>query len=45
VSLGGSLYRRAMTALVEAASALREGDLSAASGGISIDEVAELLPG
>jgi 2-methylisocitrate lyase-like PEP mutase family enzyme len=44
VSLGGALYRRAMSALLESAGALREGDLTAGGGGVSMDEIARLLP-
>jgi 2-methylisocitrate lyase-like PEP mutase family enzyme len=44
VSLGGALYRRAMSTVVESAAALRAGDLSAAVGGVSVDEIAVLLP-
>lgn len=45
VSVGGALYRVAMSALVKAAAALRTGDLSAATGAIPGGEIAELLPG
>lgn len=44
VSLGGALYRRALTALAETARRLRTGDLAAGTGGLSIDEIARLLP-
>jgi 2-methylisocitrate lyase-like PEP mutase family enzyme len=44
VSVGGALYRRAMTSLVETARALRDGDLSVFSGAISGSEIAGLLP-
>ena len=44
VSVGGALYRRAMTALVEGASALRDGDLRAVTGLIAGSEIAALLP-
>ncbi len=44
ISLGGALYRHAMTALVEASRTLRDGDLSAVEGAISGGEIAALLP-
>lgn len=44
VSLGGALYRCAMTALVDVARALRDGDLHAAARGIPGAEIAALLP-
>ena len=44
VSLGGALYRRAMLGLVEAATALRDGDLAAGSRGVPMSEIASLLP-
>ena len=44
VSVGGALYRRAMTSLVETARALRDGDLTVFSGAISGSEIAGLLP-
>jgi 2-methylisocitrate lyase-like PEP mutase family enzyme len=44
VSLGGALYRRAMSTLVAAASALKEGELRAGLGGIPIDELMAALP-
>ncbi|HEY2473311.1 MAG TPA: isocitrate lyase/phosphoenolpyruvate mutase family protein [Candidatus Cybelea sp.] len=44
VSVGGALYRRAMTALNETALALRDGDLSAATGAIGGSEIAGMLP-
>ena len=45
VSLGGALYRRAMAALVEAAKALRAGNIPAAvAGAVPGDELAALLP-
>ncbi len=44
VSVGGALYRRAMSALVEAATALRAGDLSAAMGGVSFGEISAMFP-
>ena len=43
VSLGGALYRRAMLGLVEAATALRDGDLAAGSRGVPMSEIAGLL--
>lgn len=44
VSVGGALYRVAMSALVEAASALCAGDLSSVTGAIAGSEIAALLP-
>ena len=44
VSVGGALYRIAMTALVRTARALHDGDLGAVSGAITGREIAELLP-
>lgn len=44
VSLGSALYRRAMTALVEIAEALRSGDLSEAAHALPSAEIAALLP-
>ncbi len=44
VSVGGALYRVAMSALVEAAQALHHGDLRAATGAIGGSEIAALLP-
>jgi 2-methylisocitrate lyase-like PEP mutase family enzyme len=44
VSVGGALYRCAMTALDGAARALRSGDLATAMRGIPGDEIAALLP-
>ena len=45
VSLGGSLYRRAMAGLVESATALARGDIAAAVKGVPSTEIARLLPG
>lgn len=45
VSLGGSLYRRSMAALVDAASALARGDIASAAKGVPSNEIAALLPG
>jgi len=45
VSLGGALYRRAMTALVEAAAPLHDGDFSAVRGLIAGSEIGALLAG
>ena len=46
VSVGGSLYRRAMASLVDAANALGRGDIaSAVKGGVASNEIAALLPG
>jgi 2-methylisocitrate lyase-like PEP mutase family enzyme len=44
VSLGGTLYGRAMAALVEAAEALRIGDLPKAARGARMGEIGGLLP-
>lgn len=44
VSVGGALYLRAMTALVEAATSLRNGDFSTVTGQIAGDEIGALLP-
>jgi 2-methylisocitrate lyase-like PEP mutase family enzyme len=45
ISLGGALYRRAMGGLVEAAEAMRAGDLPAAlRGAVPGTELVELLP-
>jgi len=44
VSVGGALYRSAMTSLVETARALRDGDLCIFSGVISGSEISGLLP-
>ncbi|HEX6308278.1 MAG TPA: isocitrate lyase/phosphoenolpyruvate mutase family protein [Longimicrobiales bacterium] len=43
VSVGGALYRRTMTHLVDVAAALRAGDLAAVTGGIPGSEIARLL--
>jgi 2-methylisocitrate lyase-like PEP mutase family enzyme len=44
VSLGGALYRMAMSSLVRTAQTLRAGDLTAVSGAIPGSEIAALLP-
>jgi len=44
VSVGGALYRRAMTALAQAAESLSRGELGATRGAISGSEIASLLP-
>jgi 2-methylisocitrate lyase-like PEP mutase family enzyme len=44
VSVGGALYRRAMGALAETAEHLRAGDFSSIARGISMGEIAALLP-
>jgi len=44
VSLGGTLYGRAMAALVDAAEALRLGDLPTAARGARMGEIGSLLP-
>lgn len=43
VSLGGALYRQAMTTLAEAAQRLGAGDLAATRGSLSMNEIARLL--
>jgi 2-methylisocitrate lyase-like PEP mutase family enzyme len=44
VSIGGSLYRVAMTGVVEAARALAKGDIVGATRGMPTREIATLLP-
>jgi 2-methylisocitrate lyase-like PEP mutase family enzyme len=44
VSVGGALYRQAMTRVAEIADALRAGDLAALDGGIPSAEIGALLP-
>lgn len=44
ISLGGALYRTAMTALAHAARAMKDGDFSLATTGIPIGDIASLLP-
>ena len=44
ISVGGALYRRAMTALVQAAEGLSRGELGAARGAIPGSEIASLMP-
>ena len=44
VSVGGALYRVAMSALVRAGGALRDGDLTSVAGAIPGREIAALLP-
>ena len=44
VSVGGALYRRAMTAVVETAAGLRSGDFSSLAPGVPGSEIAALLP-
>jgi 2-methylisocitrate lyase-like PEP mutase family enzyme len=44
VSVGGSLYRCAMSAVVRTAQALRSGDLSSVGRGVPGSEIAALLP-
>ncbi len=44
VSVGGALYRVAMSSLEKAAQALREGDLTAVTGAVAGSEIAALLP-
>jgi 2-methylisocitrate lyase-like PEP mutase family enzyme len=43
VSVGGALYRRTMTALIETAQALRDGHLGALAGAIPGSEIAALI--
>ena len=45
ISLGGMLYRVAMSGLVEAARALARGDIPAAATGMPSREIGSLLPG
>ena len=45
VSLGGSLFRHSMAALVDAAEALAKGDIASAAKGVPSNEIAALLPG
>lgn len=44
ISIGGALYRVALTALADAGRSLRDGDLTAVAGAISGGEIANLLP-
>ncbi len=44
VSIGGALYRKSMTTLVELAEAMRAGNLAALEGGITYGEIGKLLP-
>jgi 2-methylisocitrate lyase-like PEP mutase family enzyme len=44
ISLGGALYRTAMTALAHAAQALKAGDFATATAGIPIGDIASLFP-
>ena len=44
VSVGGALYRRSMSAVVETAQALRSGDLASVGRGVPGAEIAALLP-
>jgi 2-methylisocitrate lyase-like PEP mutase family enzyme len=44
VSIGGALYRRSMSAVVETARALRSGDLASVGRGVPGSEIAALLP-
>ncbi|MDH7796229.1 MULTISPECIES: isocitrate lyase/phosphoenolpyruvate mutase family protein [unclassified Beijerinckia] len=44
VSLGGALYRRVMADLVQAAEALKNGDIASAAKGIAHSEIIALLP-
>jgi 2-methylisocitrate lyase-like PEP mutase family enzyme len=44
VSLGGALYRQAMSTVATIAGALRDGDLTALGGGLSYAEITALLP-
>jgi 2-methylisocitrate lyase-like PEP mutase family enzyme len=45
VSMGGSLYNRAMSALVDAAKALATGDIASALGRLKSGDIGKLLPG
>ncbi len=45
VSIGGALYRKTMTTLVELADAMRAGNLAALEGGITYGEIGKLFPG
>jgi 2-methylisocitrate lyase-like PEP mutase family enzyme len=45
VSIGGALYRKAMSALVDLGEALRKGDLSVLEGGVTYGEIGKLFPG
>jgi 2-methylisocitrate lyase-like PEP mutase family enzyme len=44
VSVGGALYRVAMSAVVATAQALRDGDLTSVTGALAGSEIAALLP-
>lgn len=44
ISLGGALYRVAMQALVDAANALRAGDVKPSTRGVPFSEITSLLP-
>jgi len=44
VSIGGALYRKSMTTLVELADAMRKGDLPALAGGITYGDITKLYP-
>ena len=44
VSVGGALYRVALAGLVQAAEAMRGGDLAAATHGVPFGEISALLP-
>jgi len=44
ISLGGALYRVAMQALVDAANALRAGDVRPSTRGVPFSEITSLLP-
>lgn len=44
ISLGGALYRVAMAALVDAAKALRAGDVTPSTRGVPFSEITSLLP-
>jgi 2-methylisocitrate lyase-like PEP mutase family enzyme len=44
VSIGGALYRKSMSTLVDLAEAMRKGDLPALAGGITYGDIGKLLP-
>jgi 2-methylisocitrate lyase-like PEP mutase family enzyme len=44
ISVGGALYRRAMSALAADATALRAGDMRAATGGVPFGEITAMFP-
>jgi 2-methylisocitrate lyase-like PEP mutase family enzyme len=44
VSIGGALYRKTMTTLVELAEEMSKGNLPALEGGITYGEIGKLFP-